>query len=181
MTSDQRDMMQGHVARRCLAGIRDADIVFAWIDDLSCYGTLVEIGIAWSARKYVFLGFDNAFDSEDFWFAQQLANDYCGSVSPATSLRTAIRAYNDYLRAMPYDDYLQMPIWKRRRQVALDAAGGRCQACNIATNLHVHHRTYDRFGSELPSDLTVFCASCHAKFHNKPAPSKIHVNGQRVA
>jgi hypothetical protein len=77
----------------------------------------------------------------------------------------------DYLAAMPYADYLLTPEWQERRQAALDRAGRRCQVCNTPRRLHVHHRTYERRGRELPGDLTVLCDRCHALFHGKePRP-----------
>jgi cytochrome c553 len=71
------------------------------------------------------------------------------------------------LRRMPYKDYLQSPEWQERRRQALLAAGGKCQVCNQGQALHVHHRTYDRRGMELPSDLTALCEKCHGKHHGK--------------
>ena len=71
-------------------------------------------------------------------------------------------------RSLPYMQYLRLPWWRHIRQTAIDAAGGRCQLCNAAGELHVHHRTYDRLGNEDLSDLTVLCKHCHAKFHDKP-------------
>jgi hypothetical protein len=64
-----------------------------------------------------------------------------------------------------YHAYLRSPEWARRRDDALLAAGGRCQVCNAATHLDVHHRTYKRLGDELPGDLTVLCRACHDLFH----------------
>ena len=69
------------------------------------------------------------------------------------------------LRAMPYNDYLQSPEWRERRKQALDWARNACQLCNADKALHVHHRTYDRLGAELPADLTVLCEKCHKRFH----------------
>lgn len=67
-----------------------------------------------------------------------------------------------------YAAYLQSDHWRSLRRWALERAGARCQLCNTSEEtLHVHHRTYERLGAELPQDLTVLCASCHAKFHNR--------------
>jgi hypothetical protein len=71
------------------------------------------------------------------------------------------------LAAMPYQDYLQTPEWQERRKAALRQAGSRCQVCNRSRTLHVHHRTYERRGTEMPADLTVLCDECHALFHGK--------------
>lgn len=71
------------------------------------------------------------------------------------------------LAAMPYPDYLQTPEWQERRKIILKRAGYRCQVCNRDRSLHVHHRTYERRGVELPSDLTALCDDCHALYHDK--------------
>ncbi|BDI29423.1 hypothetical protein CCAX7_14740 [Capsulimonas corticalis] len=42
---------EGVVVHRCLEQIKKADFVFAYIDDLSCYGTLAEIGYASAIGK----------------------------------------------------------------------------------------------------------------------------------
>ncbi len=69
------------------------------------------------------------------------------------------------LRTMPYKDYLQTPEWAAKRSEMLNRAGHRCQLCNRAGRLEVHHRTYERRGSELEGDLFVLCANCHDHFH----------------
>jgi len=70
------------------------------------------------------------------------------------------------LRAMPYEEYLQTPHWKHRREDRLRAAGHKCQLCNRGSGtLNVHHRTYERLGEELDGDLIVLCRTCHSTFH----------------
>ena len=70
------------------------------------------------------------------------------------------------LAAMPYPDYLLTPEWQERRGVMLKLAGYRCRVCNADKLLHVHHRTYERRGNELPGDLIVLCDGCHKLFHD---------------
>jgi hypothetical protein len=82
------------------------------------------------------------------------------------------------LRGMPYKEYLLTPEWQARRTAALERALYRCQVCNRGRcELHVHHRTYERRGAELPSDLIVLCARHHALFHGKLSPPP---EGERV-
>lgn len=70
------------------------------------------------------------------------------------------------LRTMPYAEYLRTPEWQTRRQDALRRARAACQVCNARDRpLHVHHRTYERRGRELASDLTVLCGDCHEHHH----------------
>lgn len=72
------------------------------------------------------------------------------------------------LQKMPYQEYLKTPEWRQRRQKHLQSAGFRCQVCNAnGVTLHVHHRTYERRGTERFSDLIVLCRECHELFHQK--------------
>lgn len=64
-----------------------------------------------------------------------------------------------------YDEYLHSDAWAARRDDALRRADHRCQICNSDAEVHVHHRTYERIGAELSSDLTVLCAACHERHH----------------
>ncbi len=74
---------------------------------------------------------------------------------------------NDRLKKMPYNDYLKTDHWQKIRRKALKNARGACQLCNNKDSiLNVHHRTYERRGEELLSDVIVLCQVCHEKFHN---------------
>jgi hypothetical protein len=65
-----------------------------------------------------------------------------------------------------YIAYLDTPEWSAKRRIALANAGHRCQVCNAENcRLDVHHRTYERFGVELETDLIVLCRKCHKIFH----------------
>jgi hypothetical protein len=90
--------------RLCMEAIISADIVFAWLDDLTAYGTLVEIGFAKAHGKFIVIGTPVSAPSEqdkkpgvwgdvlsaggayaeavqqDMWFALQ-----CGLHIPAAS------------------------------------------------------------------------------------------------
>lgn len=72
------------------------------------------------------------------------------------------------LRAMPYPEYLRTPEWERTRDAALWSAGYSCALDVTHTQeLDVHHRTYDRRGEELPTDLIVLCRACHRTYHEQ--------------
>jgi hypothetical protein len=72
------------------------------------------------------------------------------------------------LRAMPYDEYLRTPEWKKTRAAALVRADHRCALDpNHTGKLDVHHRHYERRGAELPSDLIVLCHACHQLHHGE--------------
>lgn len=74
----------------------------------------------------------------------------------------------ELLRTMPYAEYLKTDHWVSMRKYMLKKAHYKCQLCGNKQELHVHHRTYENRGNELPQDLIVLCASCHRKFHNIP-------------
>ncbi len=70
----------------------------------------------------------------------------------------------DRLTKVTYYTYIRSQAWYRRRYGALMRAENRCQICNSAEQLQVHHRDYSRLGAEKPSDLTVLCSKCHELF-----------------
>jgi len=69
--------------------------------------------------------------------------------------------------------YMASGDWDHRRRDALRRAGYRCQLCNADKPLDVHHRTYERFGNELPGDLIALCRECHDRFHAKGAANAV--------
>jgi restriction endonuclease Mrr len=72
------------------------------------------------------------------------------------------------LREMPYRLYLRTPEWRRTRAAALLRAGDACSLDVTHTdNLEVHHRTYERLGAELVTDLAVLCHTCHGLYHEE--------------
>jgi len=153
------------VINQCFYAISQSDMIFAWIDDPSCFGTLVEIGYALSLKKRVWLASPDP--PSDLWFAWHSAERRLIASDPASALRSFLASDQQTLKTMPYQDYLKTDHWKKTRKVAVEAAGGRCQICNNAGRLDVHHRTYERRGSEEPADLIALCNSCHATFHAK--------------
>lgn len=99
---------------------------------------------------------------------QYLRTDLGIDPSQSPSIQAAnllLRAARRYLHGMPYEEYLQTEWWAERRRDAVLSAGGRCMLCNKAGG-NVHHRTYDRRGFELLSDLTYLCVDCHKRFHD---------------
>jgi hypothetical protein len=73
-----------------------------------------------------------------------------------------------------YDDYLRTIRWKRLSEETKRLAGFRCQICNSNKNLNAHHRTYERLGEELQSDLVCLCNACHKLFHEKMSKKETH-------
>lgn len=72
------------------------------------------------------------------------------------------------LQSMSYRDYLRTPEWRRTRAAALHRAGNACSLDVTHTDeLEVHHRTYERLGEELSTDLVVLCRRCHRIHHSE--------------
>lgn len=71
------------------------------------------------------------------------------------------------IRKMPYAQFLRSAYWFGVSHVAKSKAGMRCQVCNSANKIQVHHRTYDTHGKEHENmhDLVVLCENCHGLFH----------------
>lgn len=81
---------------RCFDAIRRCDVLFAWIDSLDCYGTIVEIGYAVALGKSVWVEGPRRF--RDMWFAYAVGGMPC-YYSPHyrqfshASPRNALQAY----------------------------------------------------------------------------------------
>lgn len=65
-----------------------------------------------------------------------------------------------------YQEYMRSPQWKRKRHQVLTYWNNRCGMCYNPGKLQVHHRTYERLGSELITDLIPLCVDCHEKHHD---------------
>jgi hypothetical protein len=55
---------RSHIATQCKKAITRSDYIFAWIDDLTAFGTLFELGYASALNKRIFLALD---ESSSFW------------------------------------------------------------------------------------------------------------------
>ena len=67
---------------------------------------------------------------------------------------------------MDYASYITSKKWQARRVSFFHTRGRRdCQACGATDDVQVHHRTYERLGRELDSDMTALCQRCHDAVH----------------
>ena len=66
-----------------------------------------------------------------------------------------------------YHAYLRSDVWRRRAAQCKRRYGYRCALCNTIGPLNAHHRTYERLGFEISSDLIALCRHCHARHHGK--------------
>jgi 5-methylcytosine-specific restriction endonuclease McrA len=70
------------------------------------------------------------------------------------------------LHTREYVQYLRSREWQAKRLAALHRTMNRCEKCGLQKHkesLEVHHKTYERLGHELDSDLMVLCTLCHPK------------------
>lgn len=70
---DGENIARDAVFRRNQAALGSADIVWAYVEDQTCHGTLFEIG--WAARggKPVFLSFAPGVDHDELWYPARAA------------------------------------------------------------------------------------------------------------
>jgi hypothetical protein len=74
------------IAAGCLFALRQATHVFAWVDSLEVYGTLVEIGYALALGRSVhFYWQDGTFGMDELWLAGQVSL----ASAPAKSIEDA--------------------------------------------------------------------------------------------
>jgi len=68
-----------------------------------------------------------------------------------------------------YDAYLASDAWAARRSIVLARAHGTCECCEHYSATQVHHKTYERIGQELDTDLLAVCSLCHDLLHGRAA------------
>jgi very-short-patch-repair endonuclease len=104
---------------RCLDALRRADLVFAWLDDTTAYGTLVEIGYAKALGKTIVIGIAKGFDASDLWFAVGLAE---WMLPEAISPAVALRMFVDNVMPPQLESPIEVAFWQeyqRRLPVTL--------------------------------------------------------------
>lgn len=90
---------QQFVVEQCLRAVKKADVVFAWIDDPSCYGSIFELGFAAGLGKTIVVG-TNLKDT-DLWFMMRYAYEQ-RSLYPAETPTEAFQMfYYDLQPSLP--------------------------------------------------------------------------------
>jgi hypothetical protein len=151
------------------------DVVFFWFNPETLVESQGDAGVPWMAGWIGAM----AVQSRPVWVGMPpqfrdggIAKDVAAWINVSMAYNSApIDALSTLLRkqfiGLPYVEYLRTPHWQEVREAALKTADYRCQVCYSPEKVQVHHRTYDRRGRELPSDVTVLCADCHGRFHDK--------------
>lgn len=153
--------------KRCIEQIRTCDAVHAYIDTISCYGTLSELGYASALAKPIHIVYKQGAQNweKHFWFIFNLPNVVSCQPGTETTIHLDLLSKQKSYKER-YHEYLQSEQWNRLRLTKLQEAGHRCQLCNKADRLSVHHRTYDRVFNEQLADLIALCKECHERFHD---------------
>lgn len=63
-----------------------------------------------------------------------------------------------------YNQYINSPRWQAKRQQALKFYGSRCMVCRSQQKLQVNHLSYENFGNERMSEMSILCSSCHVEY-----------------
>jgi len=82
------DLILSHqqVIHRCLKGVKNSDLLFAYINAPNCYGTLMEIQHAVSNGVEVVIAFSPCISRKDFWFACKQAQNVIEDVDESDLL-----------------------------------------------------------------------------------------------
>lgn len=125
------------------------------------YARLVDHDLSWALTN---LKRDGLVENPK-WGTWRLTNAALQPVEAAVDEPVAVERLAE-LRAMPYRLSLRTPEWRRTRAAALLRADNACSLdVTHIGGLEVHHRTYERLGAELVTDLVVLCHSCHRLHH----------------
>ena len=60
-----------------------------------------------------------------------------------------------------YEARIKSAQWRNMRRDLIRWRGTKCERCGRIATLELHHKTYERLGRELTSDLELLCHSCH--------------------
>jgi len=71
-----------------------------------------------------------------------------------------------------YQSFLGSDHWRELREAKILDSDGKCEKCGRRSQLHVHHKTYERRGRERLDDLQVLCENCHYGVHTVELLSK---------
>lgn len=165
------DFHKEYVYDFAIKSIHNSDILIAYLDCATSYGSIAEIAYASAHGRpcHILVNCDKYLEPEDdffdaYWFI-------CAFPLVHTVHINNILEAKSYIWSIVYKEYhkrvLKGSHWKSLKLQAIHRAGNRCQLCNAKGRLHVHHRTYENIGNESLNDLIVLCNDCHEKFHDK--------------
>jgi len=104
---------RNQVQQWCFRAIQRADLVFAWIDGIDCYGTIAEIGYAKAMGKLIWIASPRRYD--DLWFVYCMADETVfisqqhESAVPAEIFRNLLHEYRRVHRH--FDSPIEQAFW----------------------------------------------------------------------
>lgn len=69
-------------------------------------------------------------------------------------------------RSVTYQAYIASPAWRHRKAAYFKKYPKQCAGCGGKDEIHLHHRSYERFMHELDDDLVPLCSTCHMWVHH---------------
>jgi hypothetical protein len=85
------------VAKNCLTSIAHASVVFAWIDDLTAYGSIAELGFAHALKIPIWLAGPKPLP--DLWFIQEMASVVVIAETAGVAFRELLRTQKGLISA----------------------------------------------------------------------------------
>lgn len=174
-------LSKAQAVERCLHQIRMCDALYAYIDELDCYGTISEIGYAYALGIPIYIVFDdklkNACDEcedsgghgeyqvarNDFWFIAEMATQ-CAWGKPWELIHEiAFSRQKD----SKFSKAKRVGIRPKDRVVVLVRDQYTCQMCGVSRAdgavLEIDHiHPVSKGGTNTLSNLQVLCRECNA-------------------
>ncbi len=60
-----------------------------------------------------------------------------------------------------YRKHLRSHEWRVLKAEVMNERGRECERCGETAGLQLHHKTYERLGCELLTDVELLCIDCH--------------------
>jgi very-short-patch-repair endonuclease len=121
------DVTRQHVFTQCCNAIDRSDVAFAWIEDLTAFGTIWELGYAFAKGKRVFIGHNDAEPMPELWLSLCGAEAVYWAKDPADALkrvREALDGEHAALRLIesPIERMMLVGLrwWFRRYEVTIN-------------------------------------------------------------
>lgn len=71
--------------------------------------------------------------------------------------------------------HLKTKRWAKKRAACKEHLPRKCYICKIEAISDLHHKTYERLGRELMTDLCWLCRPCHQLVHREAAATQMSV------
>lgn len=115
-----------YVFGQCCGAIERADLVFAWLDDPTAFGTIWELGYARGTRVQTAIGVPHGLDLSDLWFAIYGAGQVYRTATPREALERSVGSVDDKALFMRCESPIETALL-----AALLAESPRRRGCRI--------------------------------------------------